>query len=301
MTKAKQISAYLIFLISLFPVLLLNAAEPDAISLTTQELPGWELMQNTVYHENELYGYIDGGAEIYREYGFQKLTVQELKNDAQELIVEIYRMKTPEAAFGIFSTSQRNCPPAEGLPKLSCSSPFQLLAAKGPYLLTITNYDGSEQLQQASIGIAEKLLTKIDFDGDVIPSFFRNPFFKSFSRKIKMVSGTLGLQNGFSRWQDYFQDIAQYRIFIAPVDDSHGSASVALIQLPEKESSRTFCRNLGIHPPTTNDHGWKKVTRSEAKLAVQELQPQQYVLVETDGNYAGFDDLLSEIQTAESN
>lgn len=57
-----------------------------------------------------LYGYVDGGAEIILQYGFKDLTVFDLVprqpgSAAKKLItVEFYRMESPKAAFGIFST-----------------------------------------------------------------------------------------------------------------------------------------------------------------------------------------------------
>jgi len=50
----------------------------------------------------DLYGHIDGGAEAFLELGFEQLTVQKYKDGANELAVEIYRMKDATAARGIY-------------------------------------------------------------------------------------------------------------------------------------------------------------------------------------------------------
>lgn len=52
----------------------------------------------------ELYTYMNGGAELYLEYRFAGLTVREYSNPSgNSLSVEIYNFATPEDAYGIFS------------------------------------------------------------------------------------------------------------------------------------------------------------------------------------------------------
>jgi hypothetical protein len=52
----------------------------------------------------DLYTYINGGAEIYQEYGFRRVVVQDYENAAGKSVsLEIFEMETPAAAFGIFT------------------------------------------------------------------------------------------------------------------------------------------------------------------------------------------------------
>ncbi len=54
-----------------------------------------------VYAGDHLFVYINGGAEIYHEYGFQQLTVQRYRRGDDRVSVEIYTMDGD--AFGIYS------------------------------------------------------------------------------------------------------------------------------------------------------------------------------------------------------
>jgi hypothetical protein len=73
-------------------------------------IAGWVVSGTPrTFAKDGLYGYVDGGAEIFLQYGFRSLTVYELvpKKPAakrKEMTLEIYRMASPAAAFGIFST-----------------------------------------------------------------------------------------------------------------------------------------------------------------------------------------------------
>jgi hypothetical protein len=65
-----------------------------------------------IYNRQNLFDYIDGGAEVYLAYDFQKLIVQEyspaLKDSLQEksITVEIWQMKSSADAYGVFSLDQ---------------------------------------------------------------------------------------------------------------------------------------------------------------------------------------------------
>ena len=73
-------------------------------------IPGWTRTGPPErYNKEGLYGYIDGGAEIVLQYGFRELAVSTFKPAAapaapKEIVLEIYRMASGEAAFGLYST-----------------------------------------------------------------------------------------------------------------------------------------------------------------------------------------------------
>ncbi len=49
--------------------------------ITAEELPGFMLNRNECFDGGSLWGYMNGGADIYLEYGFEKLRVEEFGND----------------------------------------------------------------------------------------------------------------------------------------------------------------------------------------------------------------------------
>jgi hypothetical protein len=81
-------------------------------------IAGWVLSGTPrTFTKESLYGYIDGGAEIVLQYGFHDLTVFELVPEppqaptGKSVTLEIYRMASPAAAFGIFSTKREGNEP----------------------------------------------------------------------------------------------------------------------------------------------------------------------------------------------
>ncbi len=61
-----------------------------------------------------LFDYMDGGAERYLAYGFSDLGVQTYTQGEATAVVEIYRMRSPADAFGIYAGSARGEHPDVG-------------------------------------------------------------------------------------------------------------------------------------------------------------------------------------------
>ncbi len=80
---------------------------PQAISLhaliSDNEIEDWKKQgASDLYRGEDLFHYINGGAEIYHEYGFEQVLVQDYANlNGKSISLEIFEMTTPESAFGI--------------------------------------------------------------------------------------------------------------------------------------------------------------------------------------------------------
>jgi len=58
------------------------------------------------YKPDTLYQYIDGAADVYLLYDFQSLLHQNFKSGSAELTADVYQMKTPEDAYGMYSSER---------------------------------------------------------------------------------------------------------------------------------------------------------------------------------------------------
>jgi hypothetical protein len=69
------------------------------------ELGMWQLVDSArIFAENNLFDLIDGGADMYLEYGFRQVLSAEYRNkDEHSIKAEIYEMKDASAAYGMFS------------------------------------------------------------------------------------------------------------------------------------------------------------------------------------------------------
>ena len=90
-----------------------------------------------------LYGFMNGGAEQFLEYGVSKLVARDVVYEGQEYTVEIYDMPTPEDAFGIYSLHVFRCQRADTLGCIDCLSPYQLQAVAGNKYVSVVFPSGS--------------------------------------------------------------------------------------------------------------------------------------------------------------
>ena len=105
-----------------------------------------------------LYGYVDGGAEIIVQYGFKDLTVFDLvpgqpgAAGKRLITVEFYRMESPKAAFGIFSTRREgNERTSPGVKTVHWFGKNQAALAKGVFYVNILLHGCTEDEAEAFI------------------------------------------------------------------------------------------------------------------------------------------------------
>jgi hypothetical protein len=71
----------------------------ELLPINLEVLPWQKSESAMIYKGKKLYEYINGGAEIYYEYGFIQVITQSYKYEDESLIVDIYEMKNPKAVF----------------------------------------------------------------------------------------------------------------------------------------------------------------------------------------------------------
>ena len=84
-----------------------------------------------------LYGFMNGGSELFLEYGFKELRALDVTYKNQTYSIEIYTMPTPEDAFGIYSLHTFKCIEKDTLFDYACFSRYQLQAIKGDTYVSI--------------------------------------------------------------------------------------------------------------------------------------------------------------------
>jgi len=121
-----------------------TAQNKPVVLRTVDGIPGWTRTgEAEVYTKEGLYGHIDGGAEIVLQYGFQELAVFRFRPAAaqaasKELVLEIYRMESSEAAFGLYSTKVEGDEKVwPGIEPDHWISPGQANLVKGEYMVNI--------------------------------------------------------------------------------------------------------------------------------------------------------------------
>ena len=62
--------------------------------------PGW-----STFSETGIYNYMNGAAEIFLEFGFERGCAAEYEENGKHLAIELFKMKSTDAAYGIYTLS----------------------------------------------------------------------------------------------------------------------------------------------------------------------------------------------------
>jgi hypothetical protein len=127
---------------------------------------GWKAKgQTREFTRNGLYGHIDGGSELFLEFGFEVLHVRKYQDPSgtEEISLETYRMESPEAALAIYlmKCGTETLVPGIDNQVRHTGDRYQFTLLKGSYFITVNNFNGNASVMPAMIRMANLVLENI--------------------------------------------------------------------------------------------------------------------------------------------
>jgi hypothetical protein len=161
------------------------------------EVAGWKLSGKPKnYRGDQLFQMINGGAGIYHEYGFrQALSAEYVDENGKSISLEIYEMKSPASAYGIYTFKIGADGKALSIGQEAMFQDYYLNFWKGNLLVTVIGRDSEERTIQGVVGLAKAVDARITNTGerpDLANLLLRQPL--GFSHP-KYVRGPLGMMN----------------------------------------------------------------------------------------------------------
>ncbi len=218
----------------------------DVPSLDAKDLAGATILKTESYAGRALFGYINGGAELYLEYGFRKLGRQEVLHSNEKFVVEIYQMAGPNEAYGIFSVQRFKCVPVDSLSPNTCLSRYQLQAVAGDCYLNIVNETGSPAAQKGSVHIFRALRARIKPQNPQWPALFHEEKLRPFLPNLVVAYGPVGLQNGFPGWLPYFESFESFTLVLLPIENAESHLEIAHVRISCCGEIEEFWRLAGF-------------------------------------------------------
>lgn len=165
-----RIAAVLSVIVCVFAM---NAAMGNSADDPTDTLPdellGWRSLpdRSRVYDRETLYDYIDGGAELYLTYDFQRVVHRTYARDGEqgdsEILVDVFDMGSSQNAFGVFSHSRETVEREFG--QGSQYTAGLMLFWKGRYYVSILASPETEASKRAVYELAERIDGAIEREG----------------------------------------------------------------------------------------------------------------------------------------
>lgn len=123
--------------------------------------------QPKIFTSSDLYGYINGGAELFLEFGFETLTIQRYKNGDEELHIEMYRMSDQTGAHGVFLMKCGAITRDTTLEEFHTINHYQLLLQRHRYFIIVANQSGSARVASTMLRAARALCEKLEPNEDM--------------------------------------------------------------------------------------------------------------------------------------
>lgn len=137
----------------------------DPASLLPVTIEEWKISDSDqLYDRENLHTYINGGAELYRSYGFKKLVSRTYAQHGQpDIIVDLFDMETSQNAFGVFSHARETSDSTFG--QGSQYTQGLLLFWKNNYFVSILSSPETAASKKAVFDLARKIETAIQGEG----------------------------------------------------------------------------------------------------------------------------------------
>ena len=160
---------------------------------------GWKLSEAPKsYRGDKLYLMINGGADIYHEYGFtQVLSAEYEEVSGKSIKLEIYEMESPAAAYGIYTFKIGAGGKELVIGQEGLLEDYYLNFWKGNMLVTVIGLDPEEETVRGVIAFAKAVDARISEMGErpeLARLLLHDPL--AFSHP-KYVRGSLGVMNSY--------------------------------------------------------------------------------------------------------
>jgi hypothetical protein len=232
----------IIILIFLIPYVVSQAQVPEGFpAIDKSDIPGAKFQSPRHFTGESLFGYMDGGAELYREYGITDAVITEFDLKEGHYKCEVFKMTGPEEAFGIYSVSKYRCLSSPPFSPFACQTRYQLQICKGSYYISIINKSGSSTDSLVSLKAGEILARRINDPSADLSVFIPDINTSDLDQTAVLAKGKLGLMNGATDWEDFFKDITGYYTLIYPAKEK----SILSVRFRAEEDFQQFVKFHG--------------------------------------------------------
>jgi hypothetical protein len=160
-----------------------------------QEILSWHPVDSVrVVAGEDLFQMIDGGADMYLEYGFQRVAAVEYQDVRERSIrLELYEMTAAAAAFGVYSINKPSDGKIISIGNEGVISSYYLMFWKGRFLVYLSASDTSSEVAAAILSMAKAIDPKLG-ERALLPSLVQL-FPQNNLQSVRYLRGMIGLSS----------------------------------------------------------------------------------------------------------
>ena len=173
------------------------AAAPADYLPTPANLPGWTPEGKTdTYTADTLWDLMDGGAEVYLEYGLVSAAREYYRSPVGGKVeVDIYAMKDAGAAYGIYSFNARSGGNPVAVGDDAVRTDYFVLVRKGAHFFTVTASADPAAAMPGCLDLARAIAARVPAVGERPALLSRLPALPGPKAHRVYLRGSLGVLN----------------------------------------------------------------------------------------------------------
>ncbi len=161
---------------------------------------GWSTLGEPQTAEgDDLFFLINGGAEIYHEYGFSRAVIQSYDRGEVSINLEIYEMENVESAYAVYSFKTARGGESVDIGAESSFEEYYLNFWKGKVVVTLIGFDTSSATRSGILELARAVDSNIlgDSPTPALVGILPDTVLNSTGKHTTYLVGNLGLLNRY--------------------------------------------------------------------------------------------------------
>lgn len=203
---------------------------------------------NRVFIGGDLFNHINGGAELFLEFGFNELTVCKYSDGHSVIDLEVYKMENDLSALGIYLSKTGEESPRQEITARNTINPYQIILKSGRFFIMINNFSGQVKLQSLMINLGQTLVDQIE-EQDSTDLFSYLPIENQVEGSQIIFRGPFGLQSIYTFGKGDILLLEGKHFGISANYKSEGDKNISqlFIPYPDNETAIKAYKNLVLN------------------------------------------------------
>lgn len=167
-----------------------------------------KILRERTFTGKALYGFMNGGSDLYYEYDFAELKALDVSSGGKKFSVELYKMGSPEDAFGIYSIHAFGFHTRDTILDYCNFSKYQMQAAVGDVYVSIVYETPCLGVNMDAVEIARMFINEEVKKPDIPLEVLSNA--NGVTGNIKMMRGPLSVMNGAPDAVKHLEELGGY-------------------------------------------------------------------------------------------